>query len=70
MLVDNETVRDHHVEKEMIYVLIKFPTLSAAAVIGSQLIAEIHTTHRPIVQNDTLRAGNRDSGAILLPPHH
>ena len=70
VLVEDKRVGDRHVEKEVVDILIKFPTLCAAAVVAAQLITVIHCTHPPIVQDDTLRAGNWDSGAILLPPQH
>ena len=70
MLVKNEGVGDSHVEKKMVNVLVKFPTLGAAAIVASQLITIIHCTHPPVVQNHTLWAGNRDSRAVLLSSQH
>ena len=65
-MIKDEGVGDSHVEKEVVNALLKFPTLGAAAVIASQLITVMNCTHPPVVQDHTLRAGNRDSRAILF----
>ena len=70
VLVQNEAVRDRDVKKEVIDVLIKLPTLGAAAVVASQLVTVINCTHQPVVQDYTLCAGNWNSGPILLHDDH
>ena len=68
VLIEDERVGDRYVKKEVVYILIKFPTLCAAAVVASQLITVIDCTHPPLLYRITL--WNWDSGAVLLPPQH
>ena len=42
VLIQNEAVGDHHVKKEVVYMLLKLPTLGAAAVVVTQLITVIN----------------------------
>ena len=49
VLIKDEGVGDSHIEKKVVNVLIKLPTLGAAAVVASQLITVIHCTHPPVV---------------------
>ena len=51
VLVKDEGVGDSHVDKKMVNVLVKFPTLGAAGIVASQLITIIHCTHPPVVQH-------------------
>ena len=70
VLIHNEADGNRHVEKEVVNVFIKHPTLGAAAVVASQLITVINCTHPLLVHYHTLRAGNRESGDMLLPSQH
>ena len=54
MLIQTEGVGDCHVEKQVIDILIKLPTLGVADVIAAQLITVINYTHPPVVQDHTL----------------
>ena len=65
-----ECIRNCNVDKEEENVLVKFSTPVAAAVISSELITSIHSTHELVVEDNTLRARYGDPRAISYSPKH
>ena len=57
VLVQDEGVGDRDIEKEVVYVFVKLPTLGAAAIVATQLITVINCTHTAIVHYDALWHG-------------
>ena len=49
VLIQNEAVGDGDVEKKVIYVFVKLPSLGAAAIVALQLITVINCTHPCVV---------------------
>ena len=53
-----------HIKKEVEYVFVKLPAFGAAAIVATQLVASVHSSHVGII----LKAWDRYSGAVTLSP--
>ena len=61
-------IRNCHIKKKQQYIFIKFPAFRSAAVVPTQLVPTVHSTHKPIVEDDTCWARHfYDASVPLLP---
>ena len=68
VLIKDVSICYCHIKKEVEYVFVKLPAFGAAAIVATQLVASVYSSHVDIVLNNGLRAWDRDSGAITLSP--
>ena len=67
VLVQHKRICYGDIKQEVENILIELSTLCAAAVIASELIALIHSSHKLIVRDDGFRTWHWNPGSILLP---
>ena len=68
MLVKDEGICDRNIQQKEEDILVKLPGLVTTRVVAPKLIAPIYSTHKVIVEKDTLGTGDRDSCAIVNAP--
>ena len=66
VLVEDVGVGNCHGKQEIINIFIEFPALCAAAVVSTQLVTPIHSSHVGVILDDGFWGRDRDSGAIPL----
>ena len=65
MFVEDKGIRDGYIQQKKEYVLIKLSRLVATAIVAPKLVTSIYSTHKLVVEEDTLGTGDGHSGAIL-----
>ena len=67
---ENEAVRDGDIEEEVIHILIKLLASLSALIVPPELVAVVHSSHEPVVQENSQWTWDGDPGPIQLPPLH
>ena len=65
MFTQNVCICNGNVKQKPPQIFIALAALQSYTVVSSELIIEINSAHKSIIQLDGLRAGNRDSSAIF-----
>ena len=65
---EDEAVRDGDIKQEVVHIFVELPGPLSALIVPPELVTVVHSSHKAVVQDDSLWTWDTDPGSVQLPP--